>query len=481
MDRWTLALDPGDEPMFLRIARSIARDIGRGRLKPGAPLPGSRTFAETLGVHRNTVLAAYRELEAEGYTESLPARQTRVRADLPPRPPRRTSGGPSPDPDRVGFSLTPVPVDVVASPPPAGSIALLGGLPDLRELPTKALARAYRRAANRRGAPLFGYGDPRGEEALRRALASVLASARGLSIDHEDILVTRGSQMALFLAARALLSPGDVVLVEALGYRPAWEALRAAGAVLEPVPVDRGGISVAAVRARCERGGVRAVYVTPHHQYPTTVLLSSARRLELLGIAKEHRIAVLEDDYDHEFHYDGRPVLPLKSADQAGSVVYFGTLSKILAPALRLGFLIGPRPLLARATAHRAIVDRQGDRVLEHALADFIEEGSLLRHARRMRRLYQVRRGALVSALEAHLASRVVFTLPVGGMAVWAELPGIDVDDWAARCEQRGVVFQTARRFTFDGKKRPFVRLGFAGETEARIHRAVELMARALR
>lgn len=480
MDRWAISLDSTDEPMFLRIARAIARDIGNGRLKPGAPLPGSRTFADTLGVHRNTVLAAYRELEAEGYTESLPARETRVRAELPERSPRRVGRPPTFDPERIGFGLTRAPFDVVSPAPAPGSIALQGGLPDLRLIPAKALARAYRRAASRRAASLFGYGDPRGEEGLRRALAGVLTRSRGLAIDHDDILVTKGSQMALFLAARTLIGPGDVVLVEALGYRPAWEALRAAGAVLEPIAVDRGGLDVSAVRERCERGGVRAVYVTPHHQYPTTVLLSSARRLELLATAREHRVAILEDDYDHEFHYDGRPVLPLKSADDAGSVVYFGTLSKVLAPSLRVGFLVAPRPLITRAAAHRAIVDRQGDRVMENALADFIEDGELVRHARRMRRLYQIRRGALAAALADHLGERLVFRQPVGGMALWAHAPGVDADAWAARCEARGVVFQTARRFTFDGKRRPYVRLGFAAEPEARLVKAAEVMAACL-
>ena len=481
MDRWAITLEPSDEPMFLRIARAVARDVGRGRLRPGDPLPGSRTFATTLGVHRNTVLAAYRELEAQGYTESVPAKGTRVRFELPDKPPRRSARTATRDADRLGFALTRAPFDVLASAPPPGAIALLGGLPDLRHVPATSLARAYRRAAtSKRAAALFGYGDARGEEALRRALAGLLASARGLAIEANDIVVTRGSQMALFLAARAVIEPGDVVLVEALGYRPAWEALRAAGAVLEPIAVDAGGIDVEAVRARCDRGGVRAVYVTPHHQYPTTVLLGSARRLAILDIAREHRVAILEDDYDHEFHYDGRPVLPLASADSDGSVIYFGTLSKILAPALRVGFMVGPRPFLERATSHRAIVDRQGDRVLEHALADFIDEGELVRHARRMRRLYEARRRTLAAALERRLEGRVSFTLPVGGMALWARFPGVDVEALATRCAEQGVVFQTAKRFTFDGKKRPYARLGYAAEPEARLERAVEIIAAAL-
>src|SRR5262249_15917197 len=157
----------------------------------------------------------------------------------------------------------------------------------------------------------------------------------------------------LDLAARALLRPGDVVAVEELGYRPAWEALRNAGAELVPVPIDEHGLRVDALPRR-----LRAVYVTPHHQYPTTGILSAACRIELLALAERQGFAIFEDDYDHEFHYEGRPVLPLASADCAGSVVYLGTLSKVLAPGLRIGYVVAPRPVLDRIAAHRLYVDR---------------------------------------------------------------------------------------------------------------------------
>src|SRR5207244_1344963 len=159
--------------------------------------------------------------------------------------------------------------------------------------------------------------------------------------------------MALDLAARALIRPGDAVAVEAYGYRPAWEALRLAGAELIPLPVDDHGMRIDALRALVSARRVRAVYVTPHHQYPTTALLAPGRRIELLEIARTERIAVLEDDYDHEFHYEGRPVLPLASADPGGVVVYIGTLSKLLAPGLRLGFAVAPRAMIERMAALR--------------------------------------------------------------------------------------------------------------------------------
>ena len=465
--------------MFLSIARSIADDILRGRLKPGAPLPGSRTLAASLGVHRNTVLAAYHELEAEGFTEATAARATRVSTELP-RERAHTPRAQGHALDRVGFDLGPAQSCTLTSAGvPKGAISLFGGSPDLTSVPTPALARAYRRALRSPTVPL-GYGDPQGEHRLRAALADMVRASRGLSATADDVLVTRGSQMALYLAARTLLSPGDVVLVEALGYRPAWEALRAGGAELVPVPVDPEGVDVEAVLRVVLSRRVRAIYLTPHHQYPTTRLLSQARRRELLLLAKRHRFAILEDDYDHEFHYDKKPVLPLASQDEAGVVVYFATLSKILAPGLRLGFVVAPRPVLERMTSYRALVDRQGDRVVELAVAELAEDGEIERHARRMRRVYAQRRTTFIDLLRRHLGGVLDFEPPAGGMAVWVHAPGVDVDAWAARAEAAGVMVQTAKRFGFDGRRRPFLRLGFAGEDERRLRLGVERLARSL-
>jgi GntR family transcriptional regulator/MocR family aminotransferase len=273
-----------------------------------------------------------------------------------------------------------------------------------------------------------------------------------------------------------MLAPGDVVAVEAYGYRPAWEAFRLAGAELAPVPVDAEGLRVDALEKLTREKRVRAVYVTPHHQYPTTTMLPAARRLALLDLAKRARFAIIENDYDHEFHYDGRPTLPLASADDGSRVVYVGTLSKVLAPGLRVGFLVGPRVLLERAALLRAFVDRQGDLAIERAVAELIDDGVLARHTRKMRRLYRERRDVLARALEKH-APRWRFSLPPGGLAIWVSAPArTDVDAIAARAEKRGVLVHTARRFTFDGHAEPRFRLGFAPLDPAKIREAVSIL-----
>ncbi len=461
-------LDPeGDIPLFVQISSSLARDIARGRLRPGARLPGTRTLAETLGVHRSTVVTAYAELAAQGWVATRPGGATFVAASSrDPKPrrfaPRHTGAGMA---TSVGFELEPTlagPVQV--SRLPRGGLYLWGGVPDPRLAPVDLLARAYRRVAKRQGATLFGYSvDPYGHEGLRRAIARLATSARGLAATADNVLITRGSQMALDLSARSLLRPGDIVAVEALGYRNAVNVFRRAGAVVVPVRVDQHGIDVDALVALTREKAVRMVYVTPHHQHPTTVTLSATRRLALLDLARREHIAVLEDDYDQEFHYDGRPVLPLASNDPSGNVIYVGTLAKILAPGLRIAFVVAPPPLLARMAAERALIDRQGDAVLECSIAELIEDGDVERHVRRTRRIYRARRDAFCENLERELGSLLRFRRPPGGMAIWADVaPELDVEAWQTCASGRGVYFQIGRQFAVDGAPVQSVRFGFA-------------------
>jgi GntR family transcriptional regulator/MocR family aminotransferase len=462
------------EPIFGRIASQIASDIREGRLVPGERLPGSRALARLLHVGRDTVLAAYRDLEAQGWIASESRRGTIV-ADVPESHAKTASGLSK----RLGFDIDDGPEALPAAPEKVpGAIALFGGVPDLRLVPAELVARAYRRAVRRHARSVLGYSaDPRGHERLRTAIARLLRQRRGIVATADEILVTRGSQMAIHLFARAIVRPGDTVAVEALGYRPAWAILERAGAKLVGIPVDGEGIDVATLEN--VRRNVRAVYVTPHHQYPTTAVLTAARRVRLLELAKRNRMAILEDDYDHEFHYEGRPVLPLASADANGSVVYVGTLSKILAPGLRLGFVAAPKPLVDRLARERFLVDRQGDLALELAVAELIEDDELGRHARKMKRAYLSRRDALAEALAK--IPTLSFRVPSGGMAMWATVdPSIDVDAWSRRAEKAGVLFQPGSTFALAKKKIHAARFGFAMCTEAEIATAGERLKRSL-
>ena len=249
-----------------------------------------------------------------------------------------------------------------------------------------------------------------------------------------------------------------------------------------PVPVDAHGLDVDALTRLTETTRVRAVYLTPHHQYPTTVTLSAGRRLALLDLARRRDIAIIEDDYAHEFHYDGRPVLPLASADREGFVIYIGTLAKILAPGLRIGYMVGPADLLKRAAVERFCLDIQGDHVLEHAVAELFEDGEVMRHARRARRIYEGRRDFMVELLRKRLGGALSVTTPPGGIALWANVaPDVSAAAWAARALELGVFVVAGAHFSFSRSPLPNWRLGFAAYDERGLGEAVEILAQALR
>lgn len=473
---WVLQLDDGPGPLFLRIGKAVTDAIKRGRLVAGDGLPSTRALAAQLGVHRKTVVAAYRELEREGWLQTRPAVGTSVSQELPVlEPPTRSRATKT----RAGFDLP-----ARAQQPPSGSprtrLLLLGGLPEIKLLPRAELARAYRRALlSAAGRGLLDYGSAQGDERLREAVSQMLKQTRGMAAAPESLNIVRGTQQGLYLAARALLEPGDRVAVEAYSHPAARGALQAAGAVLEAVPVDAAGLDVAALATLCDRQRIRAVYVTPHHQLPTTVTMSAARRLALLALASRRRLMILEDDYDHDFQYEGRPVLPLAYSDRAGVVVYFGSLSKVLAPGLRIGFVAATPDVTQRITEYRACVDGQGDRVVERAVADLIESGEMDRHIRRIRRVYLQRRDVLAEALTRHLPE-LQFNTPSGGLAIWGHAPGVDADAWARRALRESVSFQCASHFACGRVPLDFVRLGFAVCSEPQLVEAVRGMAKAL-
>jgi GntR family transcriptional regulator/MocR family aminotransferase len=356
-----------------------------------------------------------------------------------------------------------------------------GGLPDARLFPSHLLARAYRRALKLSSGKALAFGSPAGSLLLRERLAELLAARRGLSVTPEELLITRGSQLALHLLSIALFRPGDVVAVESPGYPSAREAFTLLGAKLLPIPVDAEGLEVEKLARALERTPIRALYVTPHHHDPTTVTLTARRRLALLELARKHRFAIIEADYDHEFQFEGAPVLPMAATDPHGVVISVGTLSKAIAPGLRMGFVAAPKQLLSTLLAIRGQVDRQGDLGLENAVAELLEDGEVLRHSLRARRAFHARRDLLVDLLHRKLGSTLEFEVPRGGLALWARVhPRVDVEAWAKATLERGARFFTGRQYMPSGRAIPYLRLGFGHLDEAELTEAVRRMASAL-
>jgi GntR family transcriptional regulator / MocR family aminotransferase len=488
MARWEFALEIDRShkvPFAQQIARALVGEIERGRLRPGDRLPGSRTLAKALRVHRQTVVSAIDELIAAEWLVSRPASGifvSNVPEPLRKQGKRASRFGPGGAVPRFALPITAAPNAELPAVVPRGAILMSGTRPDLRLLPTELIGRAYRRSLRLFGPALLSYSDPAGFPRLRRELAAMLSATRGLAVDPDAILVTRGSQMALALIARALIRPGDAIAVEHPGYRPAWEAFKLAGGHIVPVPVDEHGFNIRALQRAMAQRPIRAVYVTPHHQYPTTVTLTPSRRLELLRLAAEKEFAIIEDDYDHEFHYSGRPLMPIASIDTQGLVVYIGTLSKVVAPGLRLGFIAAPKDLIERLVAYRTFADLQGDPVLECAIAELFEDGLIQRHVRKMRRLYRERLATLTTAIRSQLGNVVIFREPSGGTALWVRTRDAQtMVRWSHAARERGVFFDTGTAFTVNRTHTPGARLGFACLNDREIKEAVRRLAAAAR
>ncbi len=455
-------IDPDrDVPIYMQIIQALIRDIERGRLTSGTYLPSSRQLARILGVNRKTVVFAYEDLIAQGWLDSAGTRGTMVAASLPD-PVNRHQG-------EAEATMSDAVIDYRFALPPERPIALPSGpglkvdegAPDGRLFPVELLARAYRVAVQRASRDNgFQYRDPRGSPALREAIATMLKSQRGLPVAAENICITRGSQNGIFLAAQVLLGPGDSVIVEKLTYEPAVAAFRALGANIVPVGLDEDGIDVEAVEHACRRNAVRAVFVTPHHQFPTTVSLRPERRLRLLDLARQFGFAIIEDDYDHEFHFESQPLLPL-AAYGPGHVLYVGSMSKLLLPALRIGYVAAP-PAVIDAIAHRvSLTDGMGNALTEDAAAELIENGELRRHGRKVLQIYAKRREDFAAEIDRTLGDLVDYRLPDGGLSFWLRFD-TDLDQMEARAAAMGLRFASSRSFMTTADAPRGLRIGFA-------------------
>jgi GntR family transcriptional regulator/MocR family aminotransferase len=479
----TLALDRR-APVSLQtqLYRTLREAVLGGRLRPGLRLPATRVLARDLGIARNTVVAVFEQLVAEGYLEARVGAGTVVATIRPETllhaapAAKRAPLGPAPSLSRRGAALAKVRRTSGAA---IESRAFQVGLPAVDAFPTETWARLVARRARMPAQSAFGYDHAAGHPALREAIAGYLGAARAVVCEPEQVIVVAGAQAGLALACHALLDPGDRAWIEEPGYLGARGALLAASATLVPVPVDGEGIDVAAGARRAPHA--QLVYASPSHQMPLGVTTSLPRRLALLDWAARAGAWVLEDDYDSEFRYGGRPIAAMQGIDGAGRVIYLGGFSKTMFPALRVGYLVVPRPLVdpftvaMRHTGHSAAV------VVQAALADFILEGHFAAHVRRMRTLYAARQARLVRAAQRHLGGLLDIAPSEAGMHLVGWLPkGVDDVEAARRAGAEGVIARPLSVHCLERPTRPGLLLGYAGTPEREIDRGVEQLARAL-
>ncbi|MES2730119.1 MAG: PLP-dependent aminotransferase family protein [Bacteroidota bacterium] len=473
-------------PIYLQIANGLIREIRRGIIQPGTKLPGTRAMAEALEVHRKTVVAAFEELHAQGWIETVASKGTFVSRVLPEVNPQKLaqeSKSPLSYAAKTGYTLKSNPLTSLPLVMYNGLLGFNDGFPDERLAPMEEIARTYRSIVKRSSARAsLSYVDTQGNANLRNELSDYLNLTRGLHTNAGNILLTRGSQMGIYLAAQALLSPGDNVIVGDTNYFTADITFRHAGANLVRVPVDDWGMNVNEVRKACECQRIRAVYVTSHHHHPTTVTLCAERRIRLLSLAEEFGFAIIEDDYDYDFHYNSSPILPLLSADTKGMVIYIGSLSKAIVPAIRLGYMVAPPNFIHETSQLRRIIDRQGDAVMEQTIAELMREGAIKRHLKKALKTYHQRRDFFCDLLREKLGDAIEFKIPDGGMAIWAKFdPTLDLPKLSVTALQKKLHLSNGLRYNPDGLQLNATRMGFASMNLSEMEQSVEILEKVVR
>ncbi|RAJ73741.1 GntR family transcriptional regulator/MocR family aminotransferase [Chitinophaga dinghuensis] len=469
--------------VYLQIANQLINAIQRGFLQAGTRLPGTRSFSELLQVHRNTIVAVYEELDAQGWVETRPNKGTFIIGKIDARPQKIRAATETQlvqYPKVTGFSFRKSSLLDNPFEHAACDYIFNDGTPDIRLTQVAQLSSLYtanlKRKSNHKK---LGYYNQDGSEFFKRNLSNYLNLSRGLHISNDNILITRSTEMSVYITAEILLSKDDIVLVGALSYFSVNMIFQKSGARIMPVPIDEEGIDVEAVRRICERHTIRMLYITPHHHYPTTVTLSAQRRLQLLELAAVYGFIILEDDYDYDFHYDKTPVLPLASADKNGMVVYIGAFGKSLAPGFRTGFIVAPEDLMGEMRKHLGIIDRQGDILMEQVLGEMIEEGVIHRYLKKSLKVYQERRDHFVAQLEEHLGDYMTFRKPAGGLAVWTQWKQpVNLLSLAKECAKNDLFIP--KTLLYQHKDLTAMRLGFGHLTTKEAQESIAILKHSL-
>lgn len=482
--------EDSDVPLYRQIYERVRRAILSGELSPNVSLPASRFLAARLGVSRTTVVNAYEQLFAEGYLEGRTGAGTFVAAHLPeefltaPDVEQLKNQTKAPPRDlklsRYGKNIFQESPTILRNNPPTPADAFQHGLAAVDEFPfdvwTKLANKVYRTLPSGD----FGYGAPAGFYPLRENVAAHLKSARAVNCTPEQIIITTGAQHAFDLIGRVLLEPGAAVLVENPCYTGAKQAFQSFEAKLVPVPVDENGFDLSAISKKNRTA--RLACVTPSHQFPLGVTMSLSRRLQLLEWAREAESWIVEDDYDSEFRYAGRPLASLQGLDKNGRVLYIGTFSKTIFPALRLGCLVVPPDLVEVFTAVRALNGSHSPLVDQATLAEFIAEGHFTRHIRRMRRLYEERQEILIAEAKKQLAGRLEIKKSVAGMHVIGWLPeGVNDTLVAEKARARGIKTAAVSSYSLtEWKQRGGLVLGYTATGERQIKKGIRQLAHAI-
>jgi len=470
----------GKQAKYLVIAQALRKAIKEGQVAPTEGLPSARNLAKQLAVNRHTIMAALAELVAQGWVEAKERSGYRVVANLPIQSSRTINKIKQKQQSfDWNFRLkqnVPVTPKLKAS---QYTYNFSGGQPDIRKFPFDEFKGHFSQTCQRPKIDDLSYGDSRGEVELITEVSTYLRRVR--SITDKEMMICNGSQEALYMISQLLLQPGDKVAVEQLGYPPAWAAFERTGAELIAIKQDDCGIDPEHLAKVLAEGDVKILYLTPLHQYPTTVSLDISRRMRIYQLAVQYGVAIVEDDYDHEFHYNSQPIAPMAADDPAGLVIYISTFSKIMFGGARIGYVVADNTLIEQLSAYKMLMNHKSNVLVQQAVAKWMQQGGFEGHLRRMTRLYQKRRDFMVLELKSYQEKGlpIQFEVPAGGMAIWLDT-GKSIVGLKEKLLLKKVYLQTEIEFNIL-KELPeceyrFIRLGFAAMEEVEVAQGLKIV-----
>ncbi|SEP78163.1 transcriptional regulator, GntR family [Hyunsoonleella jejuensis] len=470
------------KPVYIQIAQQVINAIQRGYLQKGVVLPGSRVLSKTLHIHRNTVVAVYDELASQGWVEIIPNKGTFVLV------PEQTTVAIKATSHHVkqayayskqtGFPFQSSLNLASTSQATKARYSINDGKPDLRLHPVHEFSRWYSAVMKRKSLVSKWNTTPQYVSTFETQLCNYLNATRGFHIKPYNLISTRSTEMSLYIVSQLLVKQGDVVLVGNLSNYAANMIFQQAGAAIKTVPVDANGLDVQYIKRHFVKGSIRSVYVCAHRHYPTTQTLSAERRLELLELAKAYEFAIIEDDYDYDFQFNGSAMLPMASADANGVVIYLGKFGQSLFPSFQTGFVVAPENLISEAKNYLQLLDRQGDVIQEQMLTELISEGEIYRLMKKNIITYKERRDCLYKCLEINFKGVLSWKIPSGGLAIWLQFnPKISLIKLVEEADKNDLYIP--KTILYQDKNTCAIRFGFGHLNEEEIERVIKKLKKA--
>ena len=462
--------------VYLQLVHQFIKAIQLGYLPEGTNLPGTRILCKTFEINRNTLIKSFEDLQAQGWIKIIPNKGTFILSNQKQKKEFRLQKEKILIKETTGFLFQRS--TILENPIEKSAISLQfnEGLADMRLAETQVLSKIYlSKLKNKNPKKSWEQLAVESSDYFKTQLVNYLNLTRGVHISKQNSLTTNSREMSLYVASKLLLSPHDKVVVADLSYYASNMVFLNCGAKIIPIPVDENGISTEHLKQVCEQQKIRMLYLTSHHHYPTTVSLSAKRRMEVLELSKEFGFIILEDDYDYDFHYDNHPMLPLKSSDTNGMVVYIGSFGKALSSGFRAGFILAQADLIDELYKYQQILDPDKDIIKEQVLAHWIEEGEMHRYLKKIKKIYKERRDYFSTLLHQHLKEKVSFEIPSGGLAFWVEWKNnLNLGKLKKVCEKSGLFLP--QNILYQNKNISATRLGFGHLNFEEMEKAVEVL-----